>query len=425
MQEAFLHYVWKYQKWNAPGLKLVSGESVSVLHPGKHNDLAGPDFLDARIRINETLWAGHVEIHINASDWYAHRHEGDSAYDNVILHVVWNDNMPVLHKEGVPFPTLELSDAISHSLYVDYTKLIRQRPAFIPCEKEIETVNKIVVDTWLERLCMERLQHRVQAIMTLKSDLGGHWEAVFFILLAQGFGSRINKEPFRAMAMKIPYRVLCRVRGKPYSLEALFMGMAGLLEIGKASDPYQIALQKEFKYVCRKYNLDPFPQPRAHFYKLRPHNFPTIRLSQLAQLYYRLPDLLTECIRLNSATELYPLLRTAASTYWERHYIFGKSSTAKPKITTNAFMDTLLINVILPVKFAYARDKGDEGWEIVSHLFQQIRPERNSILRQYAHVGIGAASAMDSQALLELHSGYCMAKRCLECAIGHRLLGRM
>jgi len=424
MQESFLHFVWKYRYYNRPGLKLVSGQDVIILHPGQHNQLAGPDFLDARIRIEETMWAGHVEIHVNASDWYAHRHERDPAYENVILHVVWHNNFDVIGKAGVPIPTLQLRKQIPDDLYSSYEDLIRKRALFIPCEKEISDIDLIVIRSWLERLYLERLQRKVKAIEEVLDRTSGNWEAAFIIQLITGFGTKINKEAFAELAWQIPYRVLCKIRSNYQSLEALFMGMGRLLDIARTTDPYLMAQRMEYKYLRQKFDLKALNQERMHFFKLRPFNFPTIRLSQLAGLLHRSPDLFTQCIRSNSIGALYQILRMRTSPYWETHYTFGNTTSPRTKVTSRAFIESLLINVVIPFKYAYLRSRGKNPWMETMGLIEQIQPERNSIIDQFDELGISSASAMDTQALLELHTFYCRSKRCLECAIGHRLLGR-
>ena len=425
MKEAFLHYVWNFRKCDIPGLKLVSGQSISILFPGQHNQLAGPDFLNAQLRIEDTVWAGHVEIHVNASDWYAHRHEQDPAYRNVILHVVWHDDAVVVAQNGIPLPTLELCNFLPQELYASYNDLLTKRVSFIPCEKEVGEVDSIIVRSWLERLYLERLQRKVAVILEEVEFSAADWEAIFFVQLARGFGTKINKEGFEAMARQIPMRVIARSRSNRQSLEALFMGVGGLLDEARSIDPYMLDLRREFEYLKQKFDLQPMLRERLHFFKLRPLNFPTIRLSQLAELLHR-PSLLSSlCIEKKSLGELHQLMRVGTSSYWETHYTFGKNSKSKIKLTSTAFINSLLINVILPFKYAYLRWSGGDPWAEVMEVIEQIPPEKNSIIRRFEKMDITVSSALDTQALLELYGRYCTSKRCLECAIGHRLLGRM
>ena len=424
MQEAFLHFIWKYRKCGSSQLELVSGQTLTILHPGQHNQLAGPDFLDARIRIDQTLWAGHVEIHVKASDWYTHQHERDPAYENVILHVVWDNNLSVIGKDELPIPTLELQYFVPQELHPSYEELLRRRTVFIPCEKEVSTVEPMVVRSWLDRMYLERLQRKVEAIQEDLDRTVGNWEAAFFVQLAMGFGTKINKKAFAALARQIPYHVICKSRSGIQTLEALFMGMGGLLRSNECADPYLIQLRREFEFLSQKFDLKPRIQERIHFFKLRPMNFPTIRLSQLAGLYHQHPRLLTRCIGTNSIGELHHLFQIAASTYWETHYTFGNPSPSRKKVTSHTFINTILINVVLPFKYAYWRSRGRDPWEEVMHLIRQLPAENNSIICRFRKLGILAPSAMDTQALLELHTFYCRSKRCLDCSIGHRLLGR-
>ena len=404
---------------------LESGQQVSVIQPGQHNPLAGPDFLDARIRIDETLWAGHVEIHVNASDWYAHRHEKDPAYENVILHAVWNNDVPVLGKDDQLLPTLELQRFLQDDLYSSYKAFLERQVAFIPCEREIAQVDAIITRSWLERLYLERLQRKVNEILKDLERTKGDWEAIFFLHLAMGFGTKINKQAFTAMAGQIPFRVLCKTRTNWKALEALLMGAAGLLDKSQNADPYLLELCEEFDYLKRKFELSIIRTERAHFFKLRPMNFPTVRLSQLAGLYHLRAGLMSQCIEVMDIGMLYKILRVGVSPYWETHYTFGKVSASKAKITSSSFLNALLINVILPFKYAYSRSMGQDPWSEIIQLIQQLPPEKNTIVTQFAALGVTAHSALETQSLLELHNYYCKSKRCLDCAIGHRLLGRM
>ena len=255
-------------------------------------------------------------------------------------------------------------------------------------------------------------------------EYSGNWEAVFFIELATGFGTKINKDAFASLAWQIPYRALCKSRANLLSLEALLMGMGGILERSATTDPYLIDLRREFEYLSQKFDLKPLLKDRLHFFKLRPMNFPTIRLSQLAGLFHHNPDLMTQCIATESLAELHQLLRVGTSMYWETHYTFTNVSPFRLKRTSTSFINTIVINVVLPVKYAFLRSRGEDAWEQLMCVIEQIPPERNSITQRFGEIGIRAHSAKDTQALLQLHSFFCRPKRCLDCAIGHRLLGR-
>ena len=422
MKEAFLHYLWKHRKCDQPGLLLTSGDPLFILHPGNHNTLAGPDFLNARIRIGNTEWAGHVEVHIHSSDWYAHKHETDPAYDNVILHVVWHDNLPVLGAAGQPLPTLELRKWIPQKLLISYQELVKRKARFINCEKDIGQVDSFVTKAWLERLYIERLERRVSGIQAHLNTHKNHWEAVFFLWLAQGFGSKINKSEFFEVARHIPFQVLTRIKDHPRALEAIFLGTAGLLDSVGIQDKYQEELRTEYRYLLHKFNLKKPETASVQFYKLRPMNFPTIRLSQLAQLFHLHPRIFARCMSLIKRKSLHSLFKVSTSEYWESHYTFGQVSSRRKKIISASFIDTLLLNVVLPFKFAYLKGREKDAGAVVMKLIREIPPESNAIIKAYSEVGVNADSALESQAILELHQYYCRPNRCLDCMLGHQLL---
>lgn len=403
----------------------MSGESLFILHPGHHNALAGPDFLNARIRIGNTEWAGHVEVHVHASDWYAHQHETDPAYDNVILHVVWYDNLPVLGSAGQPLPTLELRKWVPQELLASYQQLLERKASFVNCDKDIGQVDPFIIKAWLERVYIERLERRVDRIQSYLSTYNNHWEAVFFLWLAQGFGSKINKSAFFDVARHIPFHVLTKLKDRPKSLEAILFGTAGLLESAQVQDKYFEELRSEYLFILHKFSLEKPDAAGVQFLKLRPMNFPTIRLAQLARLLHLHPRIFKHCIRLIKRKSLHAIFKVSTSEYWESHYTFGHVSAKRKKALSKTFIDSLLINVVLPFKFAYMRAMAKDAGTAVLKLIREIPPESNAIIKAYAELGVQADSALESQAILELHQNYCKPNRCLDCLVGHQLLQGM
>lgn len=423
MQEDFLHFLWKYRKLDAPGLTTNCGQTLFIIHPGHHNNLSGPDFFNARIRLNDQLWAGNVEIHVRASDWYVHNHERDPNYDNIILHVVWQEDLPVFNALGDAIPTLEMRKILRPSALESYRNLMKSRTGqFIYCENQLASVDPWRIDAWKERLFFERLIEKVSQIESLLQACNADWEAVTFLMVLQGFGSKINKENFLRVGRRIPFYVVKKVQSAPAKLEALLFGVAGLLNVKNPIDPYNQKMLDTFEFLSQKFNVKKGIRKEVEFFKLRPMNFPTLRFSQFAAFWcdpaHNFDTLMSEyrCVILKE------MLVSSASDYWETHYIFGKESDRKPKSTSNAFIESLILNAIIPLRFAYARYRGIDRNERILELVRTLKSEKNRIVDSYTDLGITSTSALDSQALLQLYKAYCLKHRCLECSIGHFLL---
>ncbi len=422
MREDLLHYIWKYNKLIASRLTTSGRERVVILQSGAHNPLSGPDFFDARIEIGGQLWAGNVEMHVKASDWYAHHHEEDHNYDNVILHVVWDNDVPVFRKDNTEIPTLELRKFIPPKVLENYHHLFDNRNInFINCEKDIQTTNGFILDNWLERLYFERLEEKSRLVLDLLKEAKNDWEHVLFILLLKNFGSKINGEAFLSLGRALDFKVVQKTRSKPLQLESILFGMAGLLDDPVVKDTYFNQLKKEYHYLKRKFNLDGSSVLRPEFFKLRPSNFPTVRLSQFASLYRR-QQLFSDLMESPSREDLYTILKVSANGYWDNHFTFAKVSPGKPKILSPKFMDLLLINTILPLKFCYSKQKGNPLNEELVKIVSELKNEYNNVVAGFKNFGVVACSAKDSQALLQLYNEYCSKNKCLQCAVGIRLL---
>ena len=420
MKEDFLHYVWKYQKLTSLELQTVKGETISILHPGYYLETAGPDFFNAQIIIANQKWAGNIEIHVKSSDWYLHNHERDIAYNNVILHVVWEHDSDVFAPNNQEIPVMELRNYVDKELLLLYKNLIAQK-SWIYCENQIKEVNSFVVSNWQERLFFERLERKSQYVFDNLVVTQNDWEAVLFLLLAKNFGLNTNGVSFFKIAQSIPFSVIRKEASDLQNLEALFFGMAGLLDYDK-EDTYFKDLQFRFYYLLQKYAIEKVNIEPLQFFKHRPDNFPTIRLSQLASLYHQEKHLFSKITNEFSLPLLYERFAVTTSEYWQTHYQFDKISPKKSKKLTKSFIDLLLINTIIPIQFAYAKNQGKEITEELIALMQSLDSEKNAILDKFKSIGISTKNAFEAQTLLQLKSEYCNKSRCLDCAIGSELL---
>ena len=423
MRENFLHYLWLHKKFNTNQLKTTERNSVQIVSVGSPNTNSGPDFFNAQLYINKQLWAGNVEVHIKSSDWYVHLHEQDKNYDNAILHVVWEHDSDVYRKDNSVIPTLELQHIISPIALANYYKLFSKKKQWINCERDFESTNDFVMNHWLERLYFERLEKKSQAIEALLKISKNNWEAVLFKMLAKNFGLKVNGEAFLSLANSFDFSILQKLQSKPKQLEALFFGQAQLLLID-SQDNYVLKLQKEYTYLKQKFNLTSQGVLPLQFFRLRPPNFPTIRLSQLAQIYHQQSHLFSKVIKAQNKEGLYTIFSVATSLYWESHFSFGKPSKVSKKKITKRFIDLLILNTIIPLKFSYAKHHGTLNNKTLIDLIQQIASEQNSIVKKFNDLKPVSNSALRSQALLQLKSEYCDKNKCLQCAIGNALLNR-
>jgi len=415
MKEDFLHYLWQYQLFNTATLKTAKGVKLSIKKIGQHNHNSGPDFLEAQVIIDGQLWAGNVEIHLKSSDWYVHAHEQD-AYDNVILHVVWEDDISVFRPNNTAICTLELKGLVPLQIKNNYNELFYKNTNWIACEKNLNRIDSFTWGNWLERLYIERLEEKSILIEKLLQESKNDWEGVLFQLLAKNFGLKVNGEAFATMAKAIPFAVLRKESTKPLELEALLLGQAGLLS-NDSTDLYLKKQKDTYAYQVHKHKLNS-PINTVQFFRLRPPNFPTIRLSQLANLYHTHQNLFQKLMIGTDVAYFYSMLQTQASAYWDTHYSFGKESHKRIKKTTKSFIDLLLINTIIPLQFAYQRYMGKTDIAKLFQLIQEINPEKNSIISNFLTLQVEAKNAMDTQALLQLKNKYCESQQCLKCKVG-------
>lgn len=420
MKEDFLHYLWKFKKFDALNLKTSKNEEIVISHVGQYLQLAGPDFFNAQITIGNQKWAGNVEIHIKSSDWYLHHHEKDSRYENIILHVVWEHDTEIFRNDNTEIPVLELKNYVNPKTIANYRQLVTSK-SWINCEKQLKEVPQFLFENWLERLFFERLKRKSEPILSIVSDTNSNWEAVLFCLLAKNFGLNSNGDVFFKMAQSIPFSVIRKESFDLSSLEALFFGMAGLLEADK-EDVYYKDLQFRYYYLLHKYQIEKSNFGQVQFFKHRPDNFPTIRLSQLAALYHNQQNLFSKLINLNSLEAIYNLFHVSVSSYWENHFVFDKESPRKRKNITKSFIDLIVLNTVVPLQFAYNQYQDKEVSENLIALLNAIPPENNSVIEKFDSFGINAKNAFETQSLLQLKKEYCDKNKCLDCAVGMQLL---
>ncbi|GGW71421.1 uncharacterized protein DUF2851 [Winogradskyella epiphytica] len=421
MQEDVLHYIWKHKAFESSNLKTTDGEDVAIVQLGQHNHNAGPDFFNARIRIGEQLWAGNVEIHIKSSDWYVHNHEIDKAYDNVILHVVWEHDTEIFRKDNSVLPTLELKDYVSYNLISKYRQLMRSK-SWINCEAHFSEVDDFLLNNWLERLYIERLERKSDIISQLLKSSNNDWEAVLFKMLLKNFGLKVNGEAFFSLATSIDFAVFRKLQGDVLDMEALLFGQARLLTSETIEENHFYDLRRRYEFQKKKFNLENNGVLPLQFFRLRPPNFPTIRLSQFANLYALEPNLFSKILDLNRVEEFYDFFNKGVSEFWMTHYTFGKTSKISKKMLTKTFIDLLIINTIIPLKFSYAKAQEKTIVDVLFQLIKSIKMEKNSVVSKFLDLKPIEKHALSSQALLQLKNNYCDNNKCLHCAIGNSLI---
>ncbi|WP_290701054.1 DUF2851 family protein [Lacinutrix sp.] len=423
MQEDFLHYLWKHKKIITTNLKTTKGNIITINKVGEHNHNAGPDFFNAQVSIGEQSWAGNLEIHIKSSDWYLHNHETDSNYDNVILHVVWEHDTEIFRKDNTEISTLELKHYVTQEALSNYQKLFSSTQKWINCENDFVSIPEFTISNWLERLYFERLERKANDIATVLKQSTNNWEAVLFKMLSKNFGLKVNGEAFASVANSFDFSIIRKQQSKLSSLEALVFGQAGLLE-DDCQKVYYLELEKEYQFLKQKFGLSSQNVTPLQFFRLRPPNFPTIRLSQLANMYHVHQNVFSKVIEAKNLDDFYKLFTVETSKFWETHYTFNKESKALKKKLTKSFIDLLLINTIIPLKFSYAKQLGKSIDEEIIQLLHQIASEKNSIVNTFNSLKKVSKSALESQALLQLKTEYCDKNKCLQCAIGNSVLNK-
>lgn len=421
LKEDLLHYVWKNKLLISNQLETTHKEFVQLINVGNHNYNSGPDFFNAKIKINNQLWAGNVEIHVKSSDWYVHGHEKDSNYDSIILHVVWDHDMEVYRKDNSLIPTLKISDYIDKKILNNYQKLFSAPEKWINCENELGSIDQFLLDNWFERLYIERLEEKSRFIQQLLDDSKNDWEAVLYKMLFKNFGLKVNGDAFLNLANSLDFSIIRKEKPNIKSIESLLFGQAGLLN-GTIQEGYYRLLQNEFEYLQKKYKLPSIFKSQVQFFRLRPNNFPTIRLAQLSALLHQHKNLFSEIMETYQLKDFYKLFNVSISEFWKTHYSFTAVSKKSNKKLTASFVDLLLINTIVPLQFMYFKQTNKLDEAKLINIIRQIKPEKNAIIDKFNKLKIISNSALESQALLQLRNDYCTKQKCVQCAIGNLLI---
>lgn len=419
MQEQLLQFIWQHNLYNGAQLTTVEGDTLTIIHPGTLNKNAGPDFLDARIRIGNTILAGNIELHVYASDWGKHGHSNDAAYDNLILHVVYEDD---LNMHSPSLPLLILNSHIPSSVLNQY-KNLNNVPANIPCASQLQTVRDIVKEGWLSRLLAERWEEKLISWKELLDESVEDWRNLLYWRMAANFGFKVNADPFLQLARSLPLNILAKYKDNKLQIEALLFGQGGMLD-KNFNDEYPNKLKTEYNYLRSKYKLQPLPAHLWKFLRLRPANFPTIRIAQFADLITKSLHLFSQLIECNDIKQINPLLQAVASEYWRTHYTFDElAEDVSSKKLGKSSIDNIIINTVAPIQFLYAQRMGDSNMqERALQLLDSLKPEKNHIIDEWSDYKWTAKNASESQAQIHLYNHYCLPKKCLQCAIGLNIL---
>ncbi|MDE6257388.1 MAG: DUF2851 family protein, partial [Muribaculaceae bacterium] len=403
-------------------LVLNDGREVKVLHPGVWNENAGPDFSASRIKIDDTIWVGNVEIHVKASDWYRHKHDADPAYDGVVLHVVAIEDGVVNRKDGSVIPQVGVTFPQEFfSLYSSLSEKIKD----VRCTPHLPSLSKLTVEDWLSTLAVERMQQKSERILHILRECQGDWQQTCFITFARALGFGLNSEPFEMMARSLPLNILAHHSDSLFQIEALLFGQAGMLDMtNHIFDEYYQSLCREYYFLARKYGLRPLRPGVWKYSKTRPGNFPHRRIAMLAQYlcggFSLMADILAAKGEEEKSRELFAM---DLDGYWETHAQFGAETGRAPKSLSKNSEDLLLINLVAPLIYSHCAHLGDyDKAEQAFALWMQLDAESNTYIRQWKGGGIECKDAMHSQALLQLRKCYCDPGRCLECRFGHSLL---
>lgn len=421
MNEDLLQYIWLAGLFNSDNLRTTEGQEVLILKRGRLNRDSGPDFSEARIRIGEADWVGNVEIHIDSGDWFLHKHHHDKAYNNTVLHVVFNYNKAAVRQDGSVVPTLIVNDRIFPEVLKHY-QLLKASQHWVPCAPLIQQIDDFTITQALDRALVNRLERKSGQVQQWLSSVNNDWHSVFYYAITRSFGFGINSGPFEQLALNLPVQLLGKNRNDIGQVEALIFGTAGFLEEYMA-DEYHTGLRTEWEFLRKKYILNPMDCSSFKMMRMRPGNFPTMRLAQLAALVYKSHHLFAMIAELNDVNEIIRLFDVEASPYWRDHYVFGKPAKHHNAALSAEAGELILINAVVPVLFVYGRYTGNEN--IVNKslsILQNLRPENNAMIRHWEELGLLAKSAFDTQALIELKTQFCEKKQCLNCRVGNKIL---
>ena len=419
--EQLLHYVWKHKIFPLKELKTTTGQQVEVIDTGLANTDAGPDFFNAKLKLDGVLWIGNIEIHERSSDWFKHGHHADAGYNSVILHIASEIDMEISRSNGERIPQIQL--ICPEAVRTNYKELL-ETDSYPPCYRIIPSLSPFTAHSWMSALQMERFEQKATLLNERLKRCQGNWEDAFFITLARNFGFGLNGDAFETWAHRLPFRAVDKHRNDLFQIEAIFFGQAGILEDSNG-DGYYLRLKKEYTYLQHKFGLIPMDASLWRFLRLRPANFPHIRIAQLACLYHRAYGLLSRIMETETLQGVRDILKGGTSEYWLTHYTFGGSSPSRPKALSNTSLDLLIINTVVTFLYAYGLHKGNRVLCARAGSFlEELKAENNYITRMWEQCGMKASNAADSQALIQLKKEYCDKKKCLYCRIGYEYLKR-
>ncbi len=420
MREEFLHYIWKYSLFRSDSLKTVAGKNIKIKSPGIPNQHSGPDFFNAQIELDGTIWVGNVEIHIKSSDWYTHNHHKDPAYNNVILHVVNEFDKKTTSADEKEIPAMILE--YNPRLLKNYNKLL-ESDKWIACADAINKIDPFIIQHTLSNLLVERLEEKSEYIQQLLSQNKGNREETLYKILARNFGFKTNSQPFEQLATRVPLQALAKHKNNLKQIEALLFGAAGMLNDTIEDDAYYVQLKKEFHFLRQKFNIKTLEKHIWKFGRMRPVNFPTIRIAQFAALIHQSTGLFSKITEADSVQQIRELFTVTPSNYWTTHYVFGKKSKEKIKPLGESAFETIMINTIVPILFVYGKQTDNSGIKDKSiQYLEELKPEKNTIIEHWKQLKIDTPNAFTTQALLHLKNNYCTQKKCLECTIGNKLI---
>jgi hypothetical protein len=420
MNESLLQFIWQFQYFNKNDLQVELGGKLFIVHPGIYNKDQGPDFVDAKIIVDNTTWAGNIEIHIKSSDWLRHNHTTDKNYSNIILHVVWEHDTEISYVNGSVLPTLSLQNLVP-KLLLERFKELMAREAFVPCQSYLPVFDEMKWTAWKERMAIERLQRKSSIVLDLLKEANNHWEEVFWWMLARNFGIKVNADIFETIAKSLPINIIAKHKNQIHQLEGFLLGQAGLLNRDFEED-YPKLLKREYEFYKKKYQLKA-SSVTPFFLRMRPANFPTIRLAQLAMLIYQSTHLFSKIKETASVVTVKELLNVTANDYWHYHYLLDEPGEYFPKQLGKQMTDNIVINTVVPVLFAYGIYNNDANIKDKSlQWLSELLPEKNAITQKWSSYKVANKSALESQALIELKNNYCNPRRCLECAVGNTIL---
>ncbi len=422
MKEDFLHFVWKEQLFDKSNLLTEDGQPVTVIDKGQYNFDAGPDFFNSKINLDNITWAGNIEIHLRSSDWFRHSHQEDHSYDNIILHVVLENDMIIHRKNGSIIPTISLKNRFYNESYLRYDRFFKTNSMIYPCMPHLESISEDIILATLETALHDRLNARADLIQEQLQQTNNNWEESFYHLLAKSFGFKVNAVPLQLLSETIPLSILERESNELIKIESLLFGVAGLLNLDSNS-PYQKKLAKEFKHQQYKYNLQPLHPAIWKFGKLRPSNFPTVRIAQFAMLLYKQKRLFKKCIISNNLKNLRKLFTTEASEFWTTHFHFESTSEPIAKQLGNDSINSIIINTVIPFCYAYGKhiDNSIIQNKAVEWL-KQLPAEKNKYVNNWGHPVYNFSNALQTQGLIQLNNSYCAKNRCIHCKIGCKIL---